>query len=122
LGQALANYTDFSKRGFILKGLFDINPKLIGLMINDVHVMDVDTMKEFIYIEDIDIGVICTSPRSAQEIADRLVESEIKGIWNFAPVDLKVPESVALENVHLSDSLLTLSYIIGEKRLAKKFQ
>lgn len=121
LGQALANNTDFSKRGFILKGLFDINPKLIGLKIRDVEIMDIDVMEEFIYTEEIDIGVICTGRESAQETADRLVKAGIKGIWNFAPEDIKVPEDVALENVHLSDSLLTLSYIMNEKKLARKF-
>ena len=60
-----------------------------------------------------DIGIICTTKGSAQDVANRLCEGLVKGIWNFAPVDIELSENVALENVHLSDSLDTLAYYIS---------
>lgn len=113
LGQAIANYTNFGKAGFVPKAMFDINPKLIGLKIRDIEIMDADVLESYIKENNIDIGIICTSKEQAQTVADRLVRSDIKGIWNFAPVDLQVPDHIALENVHLSESLYTLSYLLN---------
>lgn len=112
IGQAITNYTNFEKAGFQFRALFDVNPKLIGLKIRDIEIMDADKMEDFIREKHIDIGVICTSKEQAQSVADILVKSNIRGIWNFAPIDLKVPNHVILENVHLSDSLYTLSYLL----------
>lgn len=112
LGQALANYTSFGNFGFNLKGIFDINPKMMGMSINGIDVKDVDGVKKFVIDESVDIAYICTSRTSAQAVADQLVEGGIKAIWNFAPVDLKVPEDVVVENVHLIDNLLILSYFL----------
>lgn len=116
LGQALANYSSFGKFGFDLKGIFDVNPKIIGLTLNDIQVMDIDNVKEFILKNGIDIAYICTNRSSAQQVADMLVDSGIKAIWNFAPVDLTVPNDVFVENVHLIDNLLTLSYFLKDKQ------
>ena len=115
LGQAIANYTNFSKSGFLPKAMFDINPKLIGLKIRDLEILDADRMEDYIKEHNIDIGIICTTKEQAQEIAERLVRSNIKGIWNFAPTDLQVPHEIVLENVHLSESLYTLSYLLNHK-------
>lgn len=120
LGQAIANYHGFSDKGFVLKGIFDINPKLIGMRIHEVEVMDIDHLEEFIYTEHIDIAVICVPKGNAQDVADKLNKTNIKGIWNFAPVDLKVRDDIILEQVHLSDSLMTLSYKINEKLLKER--
>jgi len=117
LGQAIANYINFDKMGFKLQALFDINPKLIGLKIRDIAIMDLDHITEYTCSNKIDIGVICTPRSQAQKVADMFVKSGINGIWNFAPVDLIVPENVVVENVHLSESLLTLTYRINEPRL-----
>lgn len=114
LGQALAKYSSFGKWGFNLVGIFDVNPKLIGLRINDIEVMDIDDLKDFSEKHQIDIGYICTSRTGAQEVADKLVASGVKAIWNFAPVDLRVEEDVIVENVHLIDNLLTLTYFLKE--------
>lgn len=116
LGQAIANYTYYYKAGFRVYAMFDINPKLIGLRINDIEVMDYDTLSHYIREYHIDIGIICTNKASAQEVADKLMDAGIKGIWNFAPMDLQVKESVALENVHLSDSLHSLTYHINHSK------
>lgn len=111
LGQALANYTNFSRVGFEVQALFDINPKLFGIKIRDIEIKDMDHIKEFINDNEVDIAILCTNRDSAQGVADKLVDSGIKAIWNFAPIDVKVPEDVVVENVNLIESLLTLTYL-----------
>jgi redox-sensing transcriptional repressor len=115
IGQAIANYTNFEKLAFNLVGIFDINPKLIGLKIRDVEVVDIDELEPFLKTTPIDIGVICVSKNSAQMVSEVMVKNGVKGIWNFAPVDLTVPEEVIVENVHLSESLLTLSCLMNDR-------
>lgn len=117
IGQAICNYTYFGKIGFSIQGIFDINPKIIGLKINDVEVKDIDLLGEFLQKNKIDIGVLCVHKNSAQNICDILLENGVKGIWNFAPLDLQIPEhsNVIVENVHLSESLLTLSCLMNDR-------
>lgn len=115
IGQAIANYTRFDKFGFDLKAIFDANPKLIGVQIRDVEIMDIDSMEEYLRKNEIDIGIVCVPTTVAQKSVDILVNGGIKGIWNFAPIDISVPKDVALESVHLSDSLLTLVYLMNDK-------
>lgn len=115
LGQAIANYKGFEDAGFKVVSLFDKNPKLIGLKIRDIEIRDVDIMEQFIKENGIDIGIITVPKESAQEIANTFVRAGVKGIWNFAPIDLVVPESVVVENVRLNESLFILSYFLREK-------
>ncbi len=115
IGQAIANYTRFEKLAFNLVGIFDVNPKLIGLRIRDVEVSDIDELVGFLRATPVDIGVICVSKNNAQTVADMLVTNGVKGIWNFAPVDLEAPEEIIVENVHLSESLLTLSCLMNDR-------
>ena len=110
LGQAIANYMNFEKRGFIFKGVFDDNPELYGLKIRNLEIRPMEEMSSFIKENDIEIAVLTIPKASAVTVAEQLVECRIKAIWNFAHVDLVVPESVQVENVHLSDSLMKLSY------------
>ncbi|MEF2674958.1 MAG: redox-sensing transcriptional repressor Rex [Eubacteriales bacterium] len=112
LGQAITNYTYYYKIGFNIVGLFDVNPRLIGLQINGVQVRDSAELAEYVKDNDIDIGIICVNREHAHDVADTLIEGGVEGIWNFAPVDLKIPEDVAIENVHLSESLHTLAFKI----------
>ena len=114
LGQALANYGGFRRSGFKVKALFDIDPKLIGKKIRDLEVMDVADMEKFIKDEGIKIAVISTPKEKAQESADTLIKCGIKGIWNFAPLDIVVPEGIAVEDVNLSESLFVLSYMLND--------
>jgi redox-sensing transcriptional repressor len=114
LGQALANYTSFGRLGFDLKAMFDINPKFMGLKINDVEVLDMDKFESFVNENDVEIVYICTSRAGAQAVADRIQKTNVKAIWNFAPIDLKVKEDIIVENVHLIDNLLTVSYFLKE--------
>lgn len=114
LGSALANYMNFEKRGFLFKGIFDKNPELTGKLINNLSVQPMDGLEEFVKDNGIDIAVLTIPKDGAVGVADRLVRSGIKGIWNFAHIDLNVPGSVEVENVHLSDSLMKLSFNINE--------
>lgn len=115
LGQAIANYKGFEDAGFKVISLFDKNPRVIGLKIRDIEIRDIDNMVDFIKENNVDIGII-TSPReSAQELADTFVKAGVKGIWNFAPIDLNVPEDMIVENVRLNESLFTLSYFLRQK-------
>lgn len=114
LGQAVANYTYFNKIGFKICGIFDVSPDIIGKRVNDIEVMDYDGLDAYLAVHSIDIGIIATDKNSAQAVADKLSKGKVRGIWNFASVDLIVPEAVVLENVHLSDSLYTLAYYINQ--------
>ena len=113
LGQALANYKPFESSGFVLKGIFDINPNMNGKKIRNIPIRMMDDLKEFIKDNHIEIAVLTIPKTNAGEVADLLADSGIKGIWNFAHTDLNLPESIIVENVHLSDSLMRLSYKIG---------
>ena len=113
LGRALGNYMNFERRGFIFKGMFDANPELVGKDVRGVKVMPMEQLESFIRENDIDIAVLTIPKTSAVEVADKLVANGIRAIWNFAHVDLNVPEGIQVENVHLSDSLMKLSYNIN---------
>ena len=110
LGQAIANYANFEKRGFMIKGMFDINPRLIGLVVRGIEIRGVDDLEQFIKDNDVQMAALTIPKTKAPELADRLVNAGIKGIWNFAHLDLNVPDDVVVENVHLSESLMRLSY------------
>lgn len=110
LGQALLNYNNFTRRGFIFRGIFDQNPSLHGMKINDLTVRPMEEMGDFITENNIDIAVLTIPKNGAVKVAEKLVDCNIRAIWNFAHVDLHVPEWVQVENVHLSDSLMKLSY------------
>lgn len=113
LGQALANYMNFERRGFLFKGIFDKNPALYGTRIRNLQVRPMDEMETFVRENGIDIAVLTIPKMEAEAVARRLVEAGIRGIWNFAHVDLNVPEQIQVENVHLSDSLMKLTYNIS---------
>lgn len=115
IGQAIANYTGFNKLGFELTGIFDANPKLVGMKIQDIEIKEIDTLRDHLAENQTDIGIICVPRINAQKVCNELVKAGVKGIWNFAPVDLNVPESVTVENVHLSESILTLIYLLHSK-------
>lgn len=115
LGQALANYMNFERRGFIVKGIFDKNPVLYGNELRGIAVQPVEQIERFVRENDIDIAVLTIPKEGAVKAAELLVRCDIKAIWNFAHVDLNVPESIVVENVHLSDSLMKLSYGIANQ-------
>lgn len=110
LGQAIANYKDFERRGFNLIGIFDNNPKLEGSSIRDIPISSTDKLEDFIMENKVDIATLTIPRAHAPTMAKRLVDYGIKAIWNFAPVDLNTPEGIVVENVHLAESLMQLSY------------
>ena len=112
LGQALANYQHFEPNGFRILGLFDVNPRLVGITVRGVEVYDIDTLEDFIKNHDIKIAALTLPKQMAPEMAREMVDWGIKAFWNFAPVDLNLPEDIMVENVHLAESLMTLSYRI----------
>lgn len=113
LGQALGGYLNFERRGFIFSGMFDKNPDLVGKEVRGIRVQPMEEMEQFIRDNDVDIAVLTIPKTSAVEVAERLVHIGIRAIWNFAHVDLNVPEGIQVESVHLSDSLMKLSYNIN---------
>ena len=113
IGSALLNYSGFKKKGFKVVGIFDNSPEIIGNKANDVVIKDVSELEEVVTREKVDIAILAIPALPAQEITDKLVACGIKGIWNFAPIDLKLPRNVVLENVHLDGSLLTLTYYMN---------
>ena len=113
LGQALANYVKFEKNGFLVKGLFDVNPKLKGVAVRGILIRMTDELPAFLQVHDIQIAALTLPKQYAEEMADFLVDHGIRAIWNFAHTDLHLPEDVIIENVHLSESLMKLSYNIS---------
>ncbi len=112
IGQALANHQQFSSNGFHILGLFDVNPRLIGMTVHGVEIYDIDTLEDFIKTHEIKIAALTLPKAMAPDIAKDMVKWGIKAFWNFAPVDLNLPSSITVENVHLAESLMTLSYRI----------
>lgn len=110
LGQAIASYSRFEEDGFHLCGIFDINPRILGMSIRDIPVRDMDEMSDFVREKSIPIAVLAVPPSAAQEVADRLVDAGVRGIWNFAPMDLKVPEDVVVQDEFLSVGIMALNY------------
>ena len=115
LGQALANYMNFERRGFHFTGIFDCNETLYGRKIRDMYVQPMENLETFVKDNDIDIAVLTIPKTGAVKVADNLVKCGVKAFWNFAHVDLNVPSDIVVENVHLSDSLMKLTYNITRK-------
>ena len=115
LGQAIANYGDFGRRGFDIKALFDIDPSLQGKKFNNVPVLPDSEMEDFIKKNNISIAAITLPKDAAPGVSANLVKWGIKAIWNFAPTDLSLPDAVVQENVHLTESLMRLSFKLKAK-------
>ena len=114
LGKAIVNYSDFEKRGFVIKGIFDNNPKIKGTKIRGIEVRMMNELTDFIKNNEI---VALTIPKeAARQIAKVVVDAGVKAIWNFAHTDLNLPDDVIVENVHLSESLMRLSYTIANRK------
>ena len=115
LGHAIATHLHFENRGFDLVGIFDNNPAVVGTNVGGRTVMDSATLDEFCAKEKPVVAILCIPAEYAAENADKLVQLGIKGFWNFTQCDLVSRyENVAVENVHLGDSLMTLCYQINK--------
>ncbi|MBR3039935.1 MAG: redox-sensing transcriptional repressor Rex [Lachnospiraceae bacterium] len=116
LGQALANYMNFERRGFIIKGIFDRREEVIGKPVRNLEIQDISKLESFIKDNEIEIAVLTLPKAGATEVSKILVGSGITAIWNFAHVDLELPDDVIVENVHLSESLMKLSYKLNQQK------
>ena len=120
LGQALANYVKFEKLGFVITALFDVNPALEGVTVRGIKIHMLDELDDYCKDHVVDIAALTMPKEKADAIANRLVNLGIQAILNFAHVDLDlIDKDVVVENVHLSDSLMQLSYNIVKNKQNK---
>ena len=113
LGQAITNYVKFEKFGFIITALFDVNPKLKGQTVRGIPIYLMDELDQYCKEHPVDIAALTLPKEKADETAQHLVQLGVHAIWNFAHVDLDLSDNqVVVENVHLADSLMQLSYNI----------
>ncbi|VBB06330.1 Hypothetical protein LUCI_1561 [Lucifera butyrica] len=115
LGSALANYRNFVSLGFNIKAIFDVDREKVGQHIQDVEVYSLSRLTEIIPAKNIHIGVITVPAQFAQQVADKLVAAGVRGIWNFAPVKLNVPEHIRLISEDLSVGLTSISYYLSRQ-------
>lgn len=117
IGRAVANYAGFAREGFRVQAMFDASAALVGIDVHGVLVQPMEKLEGWLSAHQVDIAVLAVPKAAAQDTADMLVRGGVRGIWNFAPVDLALPEGVSVNNVHLSDSLHILAYRMNEKDL-----
>jgi redox-sensing transcriptional repressor len=122
VGRALVRFEFFKTAGFILKAIFDVDPKICGTTINEIPVYHADTLNKFVKDNSINLGVIAVPRDAANNVAKQLIVAGIRGILNFAPLDLSVPGGFPVENIHILDKMLALSFIIytEDEKLVKK--
>lgn len=117
IGLAVAQYPSFRNEGFRVHALFDVDPARIGMAVQGAKVLPLSDLAGFLAAQPVDILVLATPSESAQDIADIASRGGVRAIWNFAPVDLTVPETMEITNVHLSDSLMALSFRLHEREV-----
>lgn len=116
IGHALMDNFCFSDWGFQLAAAFDINPALIGTTFGGVPILSVDELVDYIRNNPVDVAVLTVPKEVAVSVTNTLTENGIEAIWNFTNVELTEPNSsIIVENVHFSDSLLSLSYFVSER-------
>ncbi len=113
IGRAVAHYDSFRREGFEVQAIFDVSPKLVGVDVQDVLVQPMDHLESWLAEHAVDIAVLSVPADAAQQVFDRLVAAGVRAVWNFAPVDLSAP-GVLVNNVHLTDSLYTLTFHMRE--------
>ncbi len=109
LGKALANHAKFEKRGFHMIGAFDVSPEIVGKKIKDITIMDYSEMETFVKENNPDIAILTVSQKNVKEVVKHLEEIGIKAVWNFSYTEFE-SDKMIIENVHLSDSIMMLSY------------
>lgn len=115
LGSAIARYNGFKESGFAIKALFDYDEKKIGDNVDGIKIYSMDELEKFIKDKHIEVAIVTVPKQSAKEVIERAIDSGVIGIWNFAPIDITVPNNVVIENIRLNDSLLKLSYYLKER-------
>lgn len=117
IGSAVAHYPSFRNDGFEMVALFDASKKRIGKTIEGLTILPVSQLESYLAGHDVDILILATPADHAQALVDRIVDTGVRAIWNFTPVDLVVPASIEVANVHLSDSLMALTFRLHERDL-----
>lgn len=117
IGRAVADYPTFRNEGFQIQALFDIDPSQIGKMVRDAPVLPLEQLAGYLKNNPIDILLLATPAESAPDILEMAIEARIPALWNFAPVDLAVPDWMEIATVHLSDSLMSLSFRLHERKV-----
>ena len=120
IGKALAQYKGFTDHGFKLTALFDADSALVGTRFGGARVYAINGLPKYLQKHPTDIAVICTPAGSAQDLVAPLVEGGVKGIWNFAAVDLQAPPEILVNNIHLTDSLMMLAFRLHEKQVLEE--
>jgi redox-sensing transcriptional repressor len=115
LGQAIAKHAKFAERGFLLKGIFEVDEKIIGQKIKNIKIQHISKLDEFVKNTRVDIAILTVPREVAAKTAEKVTGLRIKGIWNFSAAEFDMPDDVAVENVHLSDSIMVLGYRIKNK-------
>ncbi len=114
IGSALFAYKEFARQGFDIVAVFDSSPERIGERIGDLTIEPMAEFERICRAQDIEIGVIATPARTAQEIADAMIRVGLRGILNFAPRKLFVPPTVALRTVNMAIELESLSFALAQ--------
>ncbi|WP_251317142.1 redox-sensing transcriptional repressor Rex [Flintibacter muris] len=123
LGRAIIQNFRFSDNGFDLLAAFDVDPAVVGTEIAGVSVRHADGLEEFLAAHRVDVGLLTVPIAAAQQMGNRLMDAGVKGIWNFTNYELACTrQDVAVESVHFSDSLLTLSYLISQREDMEEHQ
>ncbi len=110
LGRALAGYANFENRGLYIRALFDIAPENTVSQVRGLPVFSMDALPEYLRNNRVDIAVLTIPKTAALAVAQTLYNNGVRGFWNFAHLDLELPADAYVENVHLSDSLMQLTY------------
>ncbi len=121
LGKAVASHMNFAERGFRLIGLFDSNPSLIGKELSGIKIMDTSELQSFCEERKPTVAILCIPKAAAESLGKRLLDCGIRCFWNFSHYDFTLEyDDVIVENVHLSDSLMTLGSRVNEKLRGSK--
>lgn len=118
IGSAVARYPSFIREGFTTEAMFDADPQKVGTEISGLTVRPVQELESYLAEHQVDIVVLAVPASQAQAMLDRLAAAGVRSVWNFAPVDLSHPDSILMNNVHLSDSLHILSYKMTQRDAA----
>ncbi len=111
LGRALGRNEMFAKRGITPTAMFDVNPELVGTEVGSLPILSMDSLEDYLSVHPTDIAVLTVPKPNATEVANRLAQAGVRGIWNFTGRELDLSEfHTRVENVHLGDSLMTLCY------------
>lgn len=116
LGRAIISFKEFNEDGFFIDAVFDNSLMLEGMQICGVPIINAALFEDYLEENHVDIVVIAAPASAAADILKKSIRGGVKGVWNFAPVDLRSDDRIEVQNVHLSDSLMTLSFRMEEKQ------